>query len=242
MIINMSLGGFPCFSPERAMTFASAGVIDLNLGKIHCGHVQICPQNGPEIVNERYIEHLQNLYPETSFRLHANARILPHSMLFDLGSMERMPEYRKRLISLLKFLGEGYSIHSGRSETLEQEIDRCKKLEEDSGVPVGIEGLYPGTNSPLSHWSSYEKLLKLDVRYAIDLSHLNIVRTKEGLLPEGLVEALLINKNCMEVHLSGNNGQKDSHDPVGEGEWWLPFLKNINKNAVVFYEGRQRLK
>lgn len=237
---NMSLGAFPCFSPERAMTFASEGVINLAIGTINIGHVQICPQNGPEIVNERYIDRLRDLYPETNFRLHANARILTHSMIFDLGSMDRMPEYRKRLVSMLKYLGEGYSIHSGRSENLDQEVSRCQKLEQDSGVPVGIEGLYPGTNSPLSTWEAYEKILHRDVRYAVDLSHLNIVRTKEGNPPEGLVEALLSGDNCMEVHLSGNNGQKDSHEPVGLGTWWLPLIENINKNAVVFYEGRQR--
>ena len=243
MNISLSLGStYPARSPFDAMKLG-VEAMDPVLGKIDTRHVQLCPQNGPLRLTKEVLEELQEQWPETQFRLHANARVLDKPFLFDLGTMDCYPEYRLALIELLKFLGTPYSLHSaaGKNTTsAKKQIERCQQLEQEAGVPVAIEGLYPGVTNVFSSWGDYALLLENDVRFAVDLSHLNIVREKGGLPPEGLVEALLANKNCIEIHLSGNDGQRDSHKTVEEGTWWLDLLNQANPHAVIFYEGRQR--
>ena len=243
MNIFLSLGStYPARIPFAAMDLG-VNANDPVLGKISNGHVQLCPQNGPMKITQEVLADLQSKWPETKFRLHANARLLDKPVLFDLGTIEHFPEYRKALVKTLRYLGEGYSIHaaSGKNAPVAlKQIERCQQLEQDSGVPVGIEGLYPGVTGVFSTWADYALLLENDVRFAVDLSHLNIVRDKEGQAPEGLVEDLLGHPNCIEVHVSGNNGLRDSHESVEEGTWWLAVMDKINPNAVIFYEGRQR--
>lgn len=241
--IGLSLGSsFPACDPFAAMELAGS-VSDPVIGNIGIGSVQICPQNAPVKIAELVIDELAALYPETSFRLHANVRLLDRPCLFDLGSIERHPEYRSVLVRMLSFLSAPYSIHAGvgkHAPSALEQIGRCLALEEEAGVPVAIEGLYPGAGPAFASWEDYELFLRHDVCFAIDLSHLNILRHKTGFVPDGLVEALVSHSNCIEVHLSGNNGTRDSHERVNEGAWWLSVLGCVNPSATIFYEGRQK--
>lgn len=244
MNFSISLGStYPAINPFDAMKLG-VEAMDPVLGKIDTRHVQLCPQNGPLRLTKEVLEQLQERWPKTTFRLHANARVLDKPFLFDFGTIDFFPEYRLALVELLKFLEAPYSLHAACGKntiSAKKQIERCQKLEQEAGVPVGIEGLYPGVTNVFSSWVDYAMLLDHDVRFAVDLSHLNIVREKEGKPPEGLVEALLANKNCIEVHVSGNDGHSDSHKTVEEGTWWTDLLNQVNPHAVIFYEGRQKL-
>lgn len=245
MKINLSLGSaLPTKTPFRAMELGKKAE-DPVLGPIGLDEVQICPQNGPMQLTEAVLDELQSVYPNTKFRLHANARLLDVPVLFDLGSLDRPGNgaYKSVLIRTLKKLKAPYSIHAGGGQnapSAEVQLGRLKDLEDKAGVPIGIEGLYPGGASIFSTWADYARLLDAGVHFALDLSHLNIVMAQEGAAPEGLVETLLSHPRCMEVHLSGNNGRRDSHEAVTPSVWWLPLLDLIHPNATVFYEGRQR--
>ncbi len=244
MPVSLSLGSvFPFFNPFRAMRSAD-GLTDPVLGPIGISHVQICPQNGPMVVNRDMIDSLRSLYHQTRFRLHANARLLEAGAVqFDLGSVCKHPEYHRALVDLLRFLGEPYTLHAaiGSSLPLAAQFEWCARLSDEAGVPVGIEGLYPGVPSSFTSWEDYASLLSSSVFYALDLSHLNIVREKTGEPPQDLLPALLSNPRCLEVHLSGNDGHRDSHAALEDADvWWLPFLSSVHPEAVVFYEGRFR--
>lgn len=243
MEINLSLGSsFPTRNPFVAMESARCAS-DPVLGPIGSTHVQICPQNGPMKIDEETIEALREKHPETTFRLHANARLLDRPIPFDFGNLDSHPEYRQALVRMLRFMGVPCSLHAAGGKNPPsgmKQIGRCLALEDEAGVPVAIEGLYPQASTVFSSWEDYELFLNHDVRFALDLSHLNIVRNVTGIAPDGLVQALVASPNCIEVHLSGNDGSRDFHGILDEDVWWLPILDQVNPESVIFYEGRQR--
>jgi hypothetical protein len=107
-------------------------------------------------------------------------------------------------------------------------------------IRVAVEGLYPHTKRPqlVGTWSEYEALLRSGMFYAVDLSHLHIVRAHEG-AHDDLVRALLSSPQCVEVHTSANDGCRDLHALLTEEPWWFPFLSAVGANAVVFTESNQ---
>ncbi|MCR1345315.1 hypothetical protein NRY68_05775 [Acidithiobacillus ferrooxidans] len=239
---QISLGSsLPGWSPFDAMNRIMSGFSDPAFGLIGHEKAQVCPQNyGAGTITIEMLERLQLSFPDTRFRLHANVRILNHGCQYDLGTTRRFPEFTEALVTLLRFLQEPYSIHAANNGTpLKRQYAEAGKLSDMAGVPVAIEGLYPSRRAnTLSTWKDYESLLSADVLYALDLSHLNIVHKVEGPAPQGLVDALVANPRCIEVHLSGNDGVSDRHLPCMGDEWWIPHLAHIHSDAVVFYEGR----
>lgn len=245
MKIGLSMGSaLPMRHPDAILAGSSRWEVPL-VGEITSDQVQIGPQNCALglILDEEYLDRLQEAHPATQFRLHANVRLLDRPCGFDLASMGMFPEYRKRLVAMLRHLGQPYTIHAGRRANqvgLEAQISRCKALEQDVGLPVGIEGLYPDARdgNTCSTWQDYKRVLESGVHYAVDLSHLNIVREQTGEAPAGLVQALIESDGCMEIHLSGNDGTADRHLAIEEKPfWWEPFFA-ANIRADVFYEGR----
>ena len=109
--------------------------------------------------------------------------------------------------------------------------------------PVGIEGMYPAKGNPYlcSSWMEYRQLLDSGVRYALDLSHLNIVACAERRVETGLVKDMLASPNCIEIHVSGNDGSHDQHRAIDGNEWWIGLLlEKASPGAVVFAEGNLR--
>lgn len=242
-MLNFSLGSaFPGRSIEEAMSLASQIKEVPVLGTIGVTHAQICPQNykGGALTLER-LQALQGAYPGTQFRLHANVRILDRGCGYDLGTADKLPEYTGKLVDMLAYLGQPYSLHAaGNGRPLGLQVRTAKRLAAQAGVPVAIEGLYPDRPaSTLATWGYWERLLDEDVPYALDMSHLNIIRRHSGgLVPQGLMEDLLHSPNCLEVHYSGNDGFQDSHGPCNGDEWWLEFQPLVRHRAICFYEGR----
>lgn len=242
-MLNFSLGSaFPGFSPEKAMEVATNIKKVPVLGAIGVSHAQICPQNyqGGPITLER-IKALQEAYPETQFRFHANVRILEKGCQYDLGTADRLPEYTEELGHFLAELGQPYSLHAaGNMRPLNSQIRLAQNLTIKFGVPVAIEGLYPSrVGNTLSVWDDWKTVLDRDVYFALDFSHLNIILKQLNTpVPVKLIEDLLASPNCLEVHLSGNDGLRDSHEACGGEEWWLDFLPLIKETSVCFYEGK----
>lgn len=239
--VCLSLGSaFPGKSPEEAMALAQKIEAPF-IGKISLDHVQICPQNfrGGAMTVER-LQNLRETYPQTHFRFHANVRLLEKGCQYDLGTVHRYPEYTKALTPLLTYLNQPYSLHAANNGTpLLHQIGNLHRLADASGLPVALEGLYPGRRAnTVSTWEDYASLSTQKVPYALDLSHLNIVRHAYGPAPAGLVETLVQDPHCLEIHISGNDGLHDRHQPCDGQEWWLDLLHLAHKNTVIFYEGR----
>lgn len=237
---------WPGYSFEKAAHALAAGTSEPGWGRLGVDHVQICPQNFG-VLDEDVIDRVQAILPGTKLRLHANVRVLPK--VYRSAASAYGPDtdtYFRRLSDLSHYMGApGYTLHSGlRSEMrmcdLRAVVDR---LEDMFMCPVGIEGQYPaeGNKWLISSSEEYAELLESGMKYALDLSHLNIVAKRERHVSLMLAGELLASENCIEIHVSDNDGFSDRHRPMTDSTWWTPLMKYANPNAVIFSEGNQKL-
>lgn len=220
-------------------------VPDPYLGSFDMAHMQLCPQH-PSKVSEELIDRCQDISPNTTFRLHASVRVsgAGDHQIWD-ASNARDPaalDYWNRVGQLSRHSGAAvYSLHAGRTQNADLKAvrDNVLWLQDLMGFEVALEGLYPEKEGAwlLSSWDDYEWLLnRSDLFFAIDLSHLNILARSTGEINDELVRAMLSSEKCLEIHISGNNGVRDSHEVLRKGEWWFELLNDANRNAVVFNE------
>lgn len=240
--LHPTLSSFPRMEPGAAM-----GLALQRLPAMAMSHVQICPQNYGA-VDDATIDRLRRLSSSTRYRLHANVR-LPGLGLQVVDASSDPSEARTRTyFEALHKAHEAidapaYTMHAGRADqaSFSQMERNVLELEQRLGSPVGVEGLYPTARVQyrISTWAEYRRLLNSPMRYAIDLSHLHILATQSGELDLGLVQALLADARCIEIHLSANNGRDDSHLPLAccPRLWWNDLLRGAHPAAVAFYEG-----
>lgn len=242
--IQSTTACFPGFKIRDALDHIAAGLSEPYLGKVGSDHVQLCPQNFGHL-SEAECEGLLQDYPQMQLRLHANARVFNRHVLWDAShlSADTRP-YFEALADRSRRLGaSAMSIHAGYPEgcrNLQGMFDNMRRLQDEvfGDVQVAVEGLYPHPKRPqlLSTWADYEALMQQgDIAYAIDLSHLNIVAHAQG-QHDDLVRDLIAAPQCIEIHVSGNDGRRDSHDLLREQPWWLPMLDQAGPNAVIFTE------
>lgn len=238
-IINIALGSFPRKKVLEAMELATSISSEPILGEIGIGHVQLCPQNLGR-VDEVLLSKLEELYPETEFRFHANVHLLEKMKFVNL--MDEDPEYWIRLKKLNTFIGSPpYSAHPGqRSQGAMKELfGRVLKLQDLIGAPVAIEGMYPSPQSYLvSSSKEYEALLNSGCYFAIDFSHLNIRRTQSR-ISDSLIKEMISSDRCLEIHVSGNDGSSDQHTFLKDNPWWMELLHKKNEKSIIFSESRK---
>ena len=250
-IVNLSLAAFPGFEHFHAMSTASKlqeeGALQESLwGPLELRHVQVVPQNrgvfGFEIAHA-----MRDSFPDSIFRLHANVRVLPERCIYDLSNYQQKLQWFEMAARIQQVLrGECYSAHAGYREncTLQQMFDNARRAADLFGMPVAIEGLYPDRhNSQLvSTWEEYKALFESGLPYALDLSHLNIVASRSGIWEDQLVQEMLDSDQCLEIHVSDNDGSGDQHQSCRKEAppWWLELLNSARSTAVVFTEGNLR--
>lgn len=252
--IQATTAQFPGYTFEEACSKIAEGVTE-GFGLVHMEHVQLCPQ-ASNFIDEICIQNLQRKYPHTKFRLHANVRIDRTLRIFDASIYSKQNRwYYQRLAELSEMLSaSGYSLHSGyrKNASLEKMKNNILEIQSFFTCDVMVEGMYPDERKDwlIKNWEEYEWLLNSDLLYAIDLSHLNIVKKRLNTVDVGLVHDLISHPNCREVHLSYNHGNHDSHlqlkSKYYEDSWWkdiwLDALHERERNAVDipihFTEGR----
>lgn len=243
--IHYSLAAFPRKSFLDAMGMAASGHFkDPGIAAMSINHVQLCPQNLGRL-DEGVVDDLLRLYPATRFRLHANVFVIESRVISDLSDAKGNERYWRRMASLSGRLNaDGYSAHAGRrsNNTLQGVIDNAKWATELFGLPVAIEGHYPDRKEPwlFSTWEEYRFLLDAKVPYALDMSHLNIVARNGRDYQRTLVQEMLSSEYCLEVHISGNDGRRDIHEPILQQPYWWPDMAYANPLAIVFSEGQFR--
>ena len=196
--------------------------------------IQLCPQSKKALTSHEQ-QTLVDRFPACQFYLHANLNLGGGFMPFDAAHFDLNASWCLDYVSRLKealllFQCPYYSWHadggSGLNASFEMVCDNTLRLQDYLGLPVAIEGLYPHRPRwALSSFSDYERLLSRDVYFVIDLSHLKICASAEP-CPSTLVFDLLIHQNCLEIHLSDNNGIHDSHQKYVQTPFgWEDFQK-----------------
>lgn len=215
-------------------------------------NIQLCPQN-PGFISINKAESLTSKYPNTQFRLHANVRLFLKHQQFDSNfSLNDDLSYAEQLKTINNIInGKVYSYHAPMKtdKTWNNIIDNVLKLQDFLNIPVALEGLYPNKKISGDFWqdtfNNYSTILKSDIFYALDLSHINILYEQSDeklkkriiLLTKDMIEY----KNCLEVHISDNDGVHDSHKIIKEKKWWVDILNNstLPPNCLIFCESNQ---
>ena len=226
------------------MLFRSEPITEPIFGELGIDQVQLVPQSFG-VLTEELATTLAARHAKTAFRLHANVRVLQGRCVADISGLHHFPAWYAQAARISRLLGApAYSGHAGlRCEaTFDEMLDNARRLEDLFRCPVAIEGQYPMPGDPrlVSHWEEYKALFESDAKYALDLSHLNILAHRTGRREEGLVAEMLACERCIEVHVSANDGTGDHHQICERSPWWADLLKFINPNAVVFSEGNHR--
>lgn len=245
--INLSLASFPLTRFENALVLGIKGVSEPLLGKLSLDHVQLCPQN-LGVLTESAADELMAMSPATRFRLHANVRVLRPMVFCDASNFEHFPEWFDQAAKISKRLNApAYTIHAGdrKNCSLETMLDNVKRVQDLFQCPVGVEGLYPSKTGDaylVSNWAEYRRVLESGVNFALDLSHLNIVGHKLGYFDHDLVKEMMASDQCIEIHISDNDGNGDQHQTLSSKPFWFDYLDMANSNSVIFSEGNQLRK
>lgn len=248
--VNISLAAFPGRRHEEALGLALAlsrqEVAEPGIGRLHVKHLQLVPQNFG-LLDESLVDMMLEAAPETTFRLHANVRVLAAHRFADLSNMhEHMDWFRRAAVISQRLKAPAYTAHSGKRSdaTMDQLLDNARRCTDLFGCPVGIEGQYPSAKEDLmvSTWDEYRQLFASGVPFVVDLSHVNILACQSGQRNETLLSEMLSCDRCIEVHLSDNDGTGDWHQVCETQPWWHPLLAQVNETAVVFSEGNHLRK
>jgi hypothetical protein len=227
--------------------------IDFCIENWDFSHVQLCPQH-IGFISEITTDRIKLKYPKTQFRLHANIRVTTTHRSFDAGfDLLDNLEYATKIKNIQQQLNaKTYSYHAPmrHNKSWCEIITNVLTLQDFLGIPTALEGLYPNPKNSEDLWkdsiTAYEQILKSDLFFALDLSHLNIAYeqtddcNKQQLI--SLTQEMLQNKNCIEVHISGNDGKNDNHKVIEKNVWWLDILNQteLHKDCVVFCESMQQ--
>jgi hypothetical protein len=244
---------FAGFTHQEAVERIVAGVSEMELGVISPKKIQLCPQN-TSTLDEQSCQELTDAFRGTEFRIHANTSCGKLFGLYDASSQWNSGSFlawKKQLKLACGRLGaKAYSWHAGRADrcTLSEAIRHTKELEQELGIPVGMEGLYPSKTTPwlMQSFDEYEQVMKSGINYALDLSHWEIITKSIGVKNEGLLVDMLTSAGCMEIHLSDNDGRRDKHQKLERKPFWFSILCNLQARGVikadVFSEGLQESK
>lgn len=246
--VHLSIGAYGRLPHQVAIAHAlHYPPSDPVLGVLSTAKMQLCPQNRSRVDVEMAVA-LRRNHPDIEWRLHANVWLADRPRIVDLCDWPNEPDWFAQVGQLSGFLkAPTYTAHAGQrgKATVDQVLRYALEAEQCFGLPVGIEGHYPTPRQPdfwlFSSWEEYRLLLGSGVHYALDLSHLHILATCSGRIEWSLVQELLANDKCLEVHVSGNDGSADQHLPLEADDlpWWFPLLDAVHETAVIFSEGKQ---
>ena len=244
-----------CFPGTTHLEAARALAGAQSCAALACGYpmspslkkMQLCPQHRGRLTIER-CEELMRLFPGTEFRPHANVFAGEHFEIWDASKGQGSPAFcgwRAALGEICGLFGcQEFSWHAGTGNSagdLRKSLDNTLRLSDALGCRVGIEGLYPSRANLehinlLSSFADYAFLLESKVPYALDLSHWKIIARHEGKPESGLLLELLDSEACMEVHISDNDGFRDTHSAFGSEPFWKSVLDRRRGSAPVFCE------
>lgn len=240
--LNISLASYPRRKFDQALIEVMRSVEIPVAGLVDTRHVQLCPQNFG-ILDVEMIECLRSLAPNMQFRLHANVRVLASRHILDvIDFAPNEHPYWNVLKAAHRATGAPvYSAHAGHKAggSMAHLIDQAKRFSDFMGCPVAVEGHYPSRNETflMSSWDEWERVLRADIPFVVDVSHAQIVAHLSRCRNDDLVREMLASPNCLEIHLSGNDGRSDRHCAMTGDEWWWPLLDTANPKATWFYEG-----
>lgn len=121
-------------------------------------------------------------------------------------------------------------------------VDQLSQLCRDRGIRLGVETMYPALSDTkqylLQNTAQVEQFLHdlPSIDLVIDLAHLNIWKTET--ISEKLHLLQLAQDRLLEIHISDNDGYRDSHTAVSDRTWWLPYAAMFPPGVAIVLESR----
>jgi len=75
-----------------------------------------------------------------------------------------------------------------------------------------------------------------DINLVVDMAHLNIWKTPT--LSEKLQVLQIAQNRILEIHISDNDGYRDTHTTIGDRTWWIPYITTFPTHVPIVLESR----
>lgn len=162
--------------------------------------------------------------------------------------------YFERLTNWLVTMNiRAYSVHAGSYSRLDnpdiayacflENVAQLGQLCRDRGIQFGVETMYP-TPSEEAHQYLLQNEIQVeqflqdvpDINLVVDMAHLNIWKTPT---PSEKLRVLQIAQNrILEIHISDNDGYRDSHTIISDRTWWIPYITTFPTHVPIVLESR----
>jgi sugar phosphate isomerase/epimerase len=166
---------------------------------------------------------------------------------FDARYFERLTDW----LALMDITA--YSVHAGSYHLSEDpaavyarfldHVDQLSQLCRDRGIRLGVETMYPALSEDTSQYllqnaDQVEQFLHdlPNIALVIDMAHLNI--WKQETIVEKLSLFELARNQLLEIHVSDNDGYRDSHTAVSDLTWWVPYVATFPPGVAIVLESR----
>jgi sugar phosphate isomerase/epimerase len=162
--------------------------------------------------------------------------------------------YFERLTNWLVTMDiRAYSVHAGSYSRLDhpsaayacflENVAQLGQLCRDRGIQFGVETMYP-TPSEEAHQYLLQNQIQVeqflqdvpDIDLVVDMAHLNIWRTPT--LSEKLQVLQIAQNRILEIHISDNDGYRDTHTSIGDRTWWIPYITTFPIHVPIVLESR----
>ena len=154
-----------------------------------------------------------------------------------------------------------YSVHPGsvsahRSDTVNQWLDHLEQLaqlccehvpvcQRQRGIRFGVETMYPSLfdhtrRELLRSRTEIEQFLTVlpQVELVVDMAHLNLWHDCSTV--EKLHLFQIAQNRILEIHISDNEGLRDTHTAINERTWWVPHVASFPSDVAIVLESRMR--
>ncbi len=139
-------------------------------------------------------------------------------------------ETYRRFIEANDVLAVGVHAPPKRRCTLSEFEVAVQAMEQELGVPVSVEVMPdPG------RWCSSEDTIA-DTRLLVDVSHVLIWHGGDEVAAERSCRRLLETHCVGEIHLSHNDGKRDSHELIPPGRWFAQEVDRWAESMLVTFE------
>ena len=166
---------------------------------------------------------------------------------FDASYFERLTDW------LVTMDVTAYSVHAGSYRSGDDpaaaydrflhQVAQLGQLCGNRGIRLGVETMYPAGRGEISQYflqtiTQVEQFLQdlPDLALVTDMAHLNIWK------PETISEKLrlleLAAGRLLEIHISDNDGYRDSHTAITDRTWWVPWVGSFPSDVAIVLESR----
>lgn len=162
--------------------------------------------------------------------------------------------YFERLTNWLVTMDiRAYSVHAGsysRSDNPDaayacflENVAQLGQLCRDRTIQFGMETMYP-TPFEAAHQYLLQNNIQVEqflqdmphINLVVDMAHLNIWRTPSTLEKLQVLQTAL--NRILEIHISDNDGYRDTHTAIGDRTWWIPYITAFPTHVPIVMESR----